>query len=83
MEKLYKEKYDSIVRFLYHEYLASISSFEGLASLAEKNNDPLLQFYVAELKKLRRRVKDIESQFLILEDFRHPKEALPGEENFF
>ncbi len=65
----YKSKYEFIVRFIYHEYLASISTFEGLVSIAEKQEDPLLEHYLFELKKLRTRVKEIEDRFIILSDF--------------
>lgn len=68
----YKTKYEFMIRFIYHEYLASISTFEGLASIAEKNEDPLVIHYKNELQKFRKRLKEIEGRFVVLSDFRHP-----------
>jgi hypothetical protein len=58
-EDSYRKKYEAIVHFLYHEYTASLSTFEGLLLIMEEKNDPLLEYFQQEFIKYKNRAREV------------------------
>ncbi len=74
-ESNYKEKYEAIVFFLYHEYNASLCTFQGLLQVIERKEDPLFEYFQKEFKKYQERAQIIAG---LLEDIKVPALSSPS-----